>query len=121
MAVLIDREGLCRILCAYFDGRLRVQYTRCLSFIEFVVEPLPRKDYVETIDLQKYYDLMDKLLKWAWPITQGDTSQNKLRPAVDEPQAKGEDQPRLLPLWHFADCIFSWFSKVADCLLQSRS
>lgn len=25
------------------------------------------------IDLQSYHDTLDRLLKWAWPIAQGDT------------------------------------------------
>lgn len=80
MVRLYDLYGHCRLLYAYFDGsRLKVQFTEVLDFTPLAVEPPPEKNYLDIIDLGKYYDTMDKLLKWAWPVVRGDTSQGGLK------------------------------------------
>lgn len=79
MVRLWGKRGNCRLLYAYFNGsRLQVHYTEALDFTPFAVEPPLEKDYLDSIDLTQYYDTMDKLLKGAWPIVQGDTSTSAL-------------------------------------------
>lgn len=79
MVRLIDQVGYYRLLYAYFDGsRLKVQFTRVLDFSGMAVEPPAGKNYLDIINLPKYYDTMDKVLKWAWPVVQGDTGQGGL-------------------------------------------
>lgn len=68
----------CRLLYAYCDGRLRVHFTGVLDVTPFAVELAPEKDYLDIIDLPKYYDTIDKMLKWAWPVVRGDTSKRRL-------------------------------------------
>lgn len=71
-------DGRFRVFYAYFDGRLKIQYTETLNFGVFAVQPPPDKDYLDVIDLPKYHGMIDTMLKWAWPIIQGDTSKDKL-------------------------------------------
>lgn len=79
MVRLWDFYGHCRLLYAYFDGsKLKVQFTEVLDFARFAVEPPPEMNYLDIIDLSEYYDTMDKMLKWAWPVVQGDTSKRRL-------------------------------------------
>lgn len=72
--------GHCRLLYAYFDGsRLKVNFTEVQDFSKFAVEPPAGTNYLDFIDLSEYYDTMDKMIKWAWPVVQGDTSQEALK------------------------------------------
>ncbi|KAJ5710999.1 hypothetical protein N7488_005155 [Penicillium malachiteum] len=74
-----DSKGYCHLLSAYFDGlRLKIQFTQLLDFTAVAVVPPADKSYLEVIDLQSYYDTMDRLLKWAWEIVQGDTRVERL-------------------------------------------
>ena len=80
MVHLFDFDGHFRLLYAYYDGsRLKVQFTEVLNFAPFAVKSPPGLNYVDMIDLSEYYDMIDKMLKWAWPIIQGDTSKKMLK------------------------------------------
>lgn len=73
-------RGHYRLLYAYFDGsRLKVNFTETQGFSKFAVEPPAGMNYLDSIDLSEYYDKVDKVIKWAWPVVQGDTSQEALR------------------------------------------
>lgn len=79
MLRVYDLHGHCRLLYAYFDGRrVKVQFTGVLDFSRMAVEAPSGTNLLDLIDLSEYYDTMDKLLKWAWPVLQGDTSQEGL-------------------------------------------
>ncbi|KAI9037076.1 uncharacterized protein KD926_000862 [Aspergillus affinis] len=84
---LFGRYGHCRLLYAYFDGsRLKVQFTEVLDFTDLVVEPPSGMiypdllesgmTYIDLMNRPKYYEGMDKLFKWTWPVLQGVTSEN---------------------------------------------
>ncbi|PLB51022.1 hypothetical protein P170DRAFT_509069 [Aspergillus steynii IBT 23096] len=80
LILLRDSRGHRRLLYAYFDGsRLNVQFTELLHFEQFAVTPPPGTAYRDFINLSLYHDMIDQLLKWAWPVVQGDTSESCLR------------------------------------------
>lgn len=44
-----------------------------LDFGGFAIKPSTGKEYLRKIDVRKYFEMMDTLIKWGWPLTQGDT------------------------------------------------
>lgn len=91
MIRIVDYYGKWRTLYAYFDGsRRKVQYTELVDFAPFAVRPPPGIDYLDLIDSSQYYDKLDKILKWTWPVTQGDTGNEGLQ--EEETQERLEDK-----------------------------
>ncbi|OJJ45353.1 hypothetical protein ASPZODRAFT_2109743 [Penicilliopsis zonata CBS 506.65] len=88
MIVTIDPRGKARVLWAYFDGTLHVQFSRLLDFGQFAIQPPSGKRYLNCIDVRKYFEMMDILVKWAWPVIQGDTT----RPFALPPIAESSDE-----------------------------
>ncbi|KAJ5080843.1 hypothetical protein N7456_013553 [Penicillium angulare] len=82
LAVFFDDEGLARVIYAYFDGKLKVQFTEALDFSGLEKTPPPGGMYKDVLEQSKYHEKMDMLLKWAWPIVQGDTSKENLLPGL---------------------------------------
>jgi hypothetical protein len=50
-----------------------------VDFTPFAVEPPPDIDYLDFINSSQYYDTLDKMLKWAWQVIQGDTGKEGLK------------------------------------------
>lgn len=68
LLIVFDEYGHSRVLGGYFDGQLQVQFTRILDFKEYGVIPPKDKPYIDSIDVGKFYDMLNTLTKWSWPI-----------------------------------------------------
>lgn len=56
-----------------------MQYTELVDFAPFAVRPPPEVDYLDLIDSSQYYDKLDQMMKWAWPVIQGYTGKEGLK------------------------------------------
>lgn len=74
--IVFDKYGQTRVLIGYLDGQLHVQFTRTLDFKEYAIVPSHGTSYLDSIDKGKFYDMINILLKWSWPIPAGITNQN---------------------------------------------
>ncbi|KAJ5371320.1 uncharacterized protein N7496_007412 [Penicillium cataractarum] len=79
---LSDQLGHCRILSGYYDGKLHVGLTRLLDFSEYALVPPAGMSYLESIDQDKFYQMMNMLLKWAWPVALDSTNEEKDIPVI---------------------------------------
>lgn len=68
LLITLDSYGHSRVLAGYFDGQLHVQFSRILDFEEYAVEPPEGTPYIDVIDRSKFYDMLNILAKWSWPI-----------------------------------------------------
>ncbi|KAJ6114953.1 hypothetical protein N7486_000731 [Penicillium sp. IBT 16267x] len=83
LIIALDEYCHARVLYAYFDDeKLKVQFTSALDFEKFDFEQFRRKKrlspgikYIDSMDWSKYHDMMDKLLKWMWPVVQGELTE----------------------------------------------
>lgn len=66
--MICDFSGRCRVLTGYYDGALHIGFTRILDFSEYGLVPPAGTSYLDNIDQDKFYRMMNMLLKWAWPI-----------------------------------------------------
>lgn len=66
--MVYDVSRRCRVLTGYYDGRLHLGLTRILDFSEYDLVPPAGIPYLENIDQEKIYRMVNMLLKWAWPI-----------------------------------------------------
>jgi len=82
---VFDNKGCARVIYAYFDGKLRVQFTQALDFAFLKNIPVSGEKVMDAIDRCKYYEMVDMLLKWAWPIVRGgSTSKDVLLTTIEE-------------------------------------
>ena len=73
MAIVSDEFGGCCVLQSFFDGRLHVYFTQVLDLQQLITKPGWGEKYFDVIDRKDYVEKMNILLKWAWPIAQGNT------------------------------------------------
>jgi len=77
LLIVFDEYGNSRVLTGYFDRRLHIQFSNILDFKEYAMVPPDGAPYLDSIDKNKFYDMINMLLKWSWPIpvviTNGDT------------------------------------------------
>ncbi|KAJ5886066.1 uncharacterized protein N7473_008740 [Penicillium subrubescens] len=82
ITLVCDFSGLCRVLTGYYDGKLHLGFTRILDFSEYHLVPPAGIPYLENIDQEKFYRMMNVLLKWAWPIAMITKNENGNIPPV---------------------------------------
>lgn len=76
--IIFDREGHCRVISGYYDGcLLHVQITRILDFSAYATVPPTEIPYLDSINKEKFYTMMNILLKWTWPIALGITNKTE--------------------------------------------
>ncbi|KAJ6005425.1 hypothetical protein N7451_003369 [Penicillium sp. IBT 35674x] len=84
LVVVVDFTGRCRILSGYYDGTRHVHFTRILNFQEFTARPPTGKEYIDSIDKKKYFQMINLILKWTWPIAVGTTHGEARSPVISE-------------------------------------
>lgn len=83
LIIALDKQCHARVLYAFFDDeKLKIQFTSVLDFEKFNFDHFRRTrhlspgiKYIESMDWSKYQDMVDNLLKWMWPVIQGDSSE----------------------------------------------
>jgi hypothetical protein len=93
--IVVDWSGRCRILSGYYDGTLHVHYSRILNFQEFTARPPTGKRYLDSIDKEKYFQMMNLILKWAWPIAIGTTQGEARVPVTSETNKESSKAPAI--------------------------
>lgn len=68
----MDEFGGIRILQSYFDGKFHIQFSEVLDLGHMIAVPDWGQKYFDMIDRKDYLEKLNLLLKWAWPIVQGD-------------------------------------------------
>ena len=91
--VVFDCAGHSRIISGYYDGTLHVQFTRILDFSEYGILPPVGTSYLDSIDKEKFYQMMNLLLKWAWPIALGITNKSADIPVIVNSSTDGYKDP----------------------------
>ncbi|KAJ5166550.1 uncharacterized protein N7482_005331 [Penicillium canariense] len=71
LTILMDEYGGCRIFQFSFDGKLHIQFTQVLDLGYVIAVPDWGIRYFDMIDRKDYLEKLNLLLKWAWPIPQG--------------------------------------------------
>ncbi|KAF3388695.1 hypothetical protein F1880_004323 [Penicillium rolfsii] len=100
LLITLDSYGRSRVLAGYFDGQLHIQFSRILDFEEYAVEPPKGTPYIDVIDRRKFYDMLNILAKWSWPIPVANTKENDPvildLPTDDRPDTDTTDEDWLL-------------------------
>ncbi|KAI2695443.1 hypothetical protein CBS147332_9372 [Penicillium roqueforti] len=76
LVFLMDKFGGCRMLQSYFNGKLHVQFSEILDLGHMIAVPAYRQKYFDMVDRKDFLEKLNLLLKWAWPIPQGNTVAN---------------------------------------------
>jgi hypothetical protein len=69
----MDQFSGCRIFQSYFDGRFHILFTDVLDLGHMIAVPDWGQRYFDMVDRKDYVKKLNMLLKWAWPIAQGNT------------------------------------------------
>ncbi|KAJ6149842.1 hypothetical protein N7471_001041 [Penicillium samsonianum] len=76
LVFLMDKFGGCRMFQSYFDGKLHVQFSELLDLGHMIAVPAYGEKYFDMVDRKDFLEKLNLLLKWAWPIPQGNTVAN---------------------------------------------
>ncbi|KAJ5175318.1 uncharacterized protein N7482_001195 [Penicillium canariense] len=68
LLIVFDEYGHSRVLTGYYEGQLCIQFTDIFDFKEYADVPPHGTPYLDSIDKDKFYKMMNILLKWSWPI-----------------------------------------------------
>ncbi|KAJ5463209.1 hypothetical protein N7475_008153 [Penicillium sp. IBT 31633x] len=76
LVFLMDKFGGCRMFQSYFDGKLHVQFSELLDLGHTIAVPAYGEKYFDMVDRKDFLKKLNLLLKWAWPIPQGNIIAN---------------------------------------------
>lgn len=91
LTIMADDFARWRVFQSYFDGRFHISFTEVLDLEHLLPGSKTEMEYADSFDRADYLKKTNILLKWAWPLTQGEC-------IVADPLLKKQDtwQERLL-------------------------
>ena len=91
LTIMADDFARWRVFQSYFDGQFHISFTEVLDIEHLLPGSKTEMEYAASFDRADYLKKTNILLKWAWPLTQGEC-------IVADPLLKKQDtwQERLL-------------------------